>query len=214
MKVFRQVKLHGSSSQIGALREKLSEWTPTAAWRRNVQLAHNVHGAARDAVIFEYAGAEAPSAFVFLLDEPQGARVTNIVPRNTGSLSIDQYNHIATSFVHDVLSPLAEQLAIGVELGPSEKSLEDLLPASTASALRRFSTSANRATGTEHPQDAEKWDFFVILAHREHASMAPDALRRWLVEDEQWDEDLADDLVLQYESARRLLASNDEFKAA
>jgi hypothetical protein len=129
-------------------------------------------------------------------------------------LSYDQYNTIAEGFVHDVLDPLATQLAIRIELGPSEKSIEDLLPAAAASALRQFSTSANRATGTAHPQDAAKWDKFVILAHREHASMAPETLQRWLVEDEHWDDDVANELALQYESARRLLASNDGFKAA
>jgi hypothetical protein len=213
MKVFRHVKLHGSTAQLGAIREKLAQWVPTAAWRRDAEMQKR-HGSAPDAIVFEYTGAEAPSALVWLFDEPYGARVTNIVPRGAGSLSRDEYNTIAAEFVHDVVDPLASQLAVGIDLGPTDKSIEDLLPASVAAALRQFSSSANRATGAAHSQDAEKWDRFIILAHREHAELAPNLLRRWLVEDEHWDDEQAYDLSLEYESARRLLASNDDFKAA
>jgi hypothetical protein len=209
MKVFREVRLHGSTVQIEALRKKLEEWTSTTAWRR-VEAPHRTP----DAVVFEYAGAGAPSASVFLFDEPHGARLTNIVPTSTTSLSFDAYNLIAASFVRDVLAPLAQPLGVRVDLGPAEKSIDELLPAVAAAALQRFSRSANRATGTAHPQDAEKWDQFVILAHREHAAMAPSTLRRWLVEDEGWDDEQAFSLSLQYESALRLLASNESFKAA
>jgi hypothetical protein len=209
MKVFRNIKLYGPSAQIEALRKKLEEWAPIVAWHR-IEAPRNTP----DAVVFEYAGVAAPNALVFLFDEPYGARVTNIVPKRTSSLSHDEYNTIAASFVRDVLDPLATPLAVRVDLGPSERSIEDLLPVAAAAALRRFSCSANRATGTAHPQDAEKWDQFVILAYREHASMAPSTLRRWLVEDENWDDDQAYDLSLKYESALRLLASNDSFKAA
>jgi hypothetical protein len=209
MKVFRNIKLHGSSAQIGALRKKLEVWAPTAVWHW-IEAPRNTP----DAVVFEYAGAEAPRSLVFLFDEPYGARVTNIVPKTTSSLSHDEYNTIATSFVHDVLEPLATGLAVRVDPGPSEQSIEDLLPTAAAAALRRFSRSADRATGTAHPQDAEKWDRFVILAHREHANVAPSTLRRWLVEDERWDDDQASALSIAYESALRLLASNDSFKAA
>jgi hypothetical protein len=210
MKVFRNIRLYGSSVQIEALRQKLEELPPTSAWRPSAPPRNTP-----DALVFEYTGVEAPSAFVFLFDEPScGARVTNIVPESTSSLSYDEYNTIAVSFARNVLDPLATPLAVRVDLGPSEQSVEDLLPAAAAAALRRFSRSANRATGTAHPQDAEKWDQFVILAHREHASLAPSNLRRWLVEDERWNDDQAYDLSLKYESALRLLTSNDRFKAA
>jgi hypothetical protein len=213
MKTFRQIKLHGSSAQIRTLREKLAQWAPTAAWRRNVELVQSMRSAP-DATVFEHTGADAPGAFVWLFDEPYGARVTNIVPKSAGSLSHDEYNRIATGFVRDVIEPIAAQLSIRVEVGPAEKSIEAFLPASVAAALRTFSASANRATGAAHPQDAEKWDRFVILAHREHAAVAPDTLCRWLVEDEHWEEEQATELAVEYERARRLLASNDEYKAA
>jgi hypothetical protein len=211
MKTFRHIQLYGSHAQIAAFHEKLAEWVPTAAWRRNVDLRGSV---APDVSVFEYTGGEAPGACVWLFDEPYGARVTNIVPRSAGALSHDEYNTIAMGFAHDVLNPIATQLSVRIEVGPSEKSIEDLLPASVASALRQFSSSTNRSTGTAHPQDAEKWDKFVILAHRERVSMAPDTLRHLLVEDEHWDHDQALDLALKYESAQRLLESYRNFKAA
>lgn len=39
--------------------------------------------------------------------------------------------------------------------------------------------------------------------------MAPDTLRRWLAEDEHWDDEQATELAVQYERARRLLESNE-----
>lgn len=216
MKMFQHIKLYGSSAQISALHEKLAEWTPTTTWRRDEELIRQRSGSSPDAVVFEYSGPAAPGAFVWLFDEPYGARVTNIVPRTAGSLSYGEYNTIAESFVHDVLEPLAAHVAIRVDVGRAEASIDDLLPPSVARALRRFSDSANRATGAAHPQDAEKWDQFVILAYRnrEQASIAPSTLRRWLVEDERWPDEQAYELSLEYETGLRLLESNDKFKAA
>lgn len=211
MKTFRQLQLHGSRAQIAAFREKLAEFVPTPAWHRNVDLPGS---SAPDVSVFEYTGGEAPGAVVWLFDEPYGARVTNIVPKSAGALSHDEYNTIAVRFARDVLNPLAAQIPVRIELGPSEKSIEDLLPAPAALALRRFSDSANRSTGNAHPQDAERWDEFVILVHRARVSMAPDTLLRLLAEDERWEHDQALELALQYERALRLLESNDNFKAA
>ena len=169
---------------------------------------------APDVSVFEYTGGEAPGAFVWLFDEPYGARVTNIVPKSASSLSHDEYNTIAACFVRDVLTPLTTQTPVRIDLGPTQRSIDDLLPPPAALALRQFSSSANRSTGTAHPQDAEKWDKFVILAHRAQISLAPDILKRLLVEDEHRDDEQAHELALEYESARRLLESNDNFKAA
>ena len=207
MKTFRKIQLLGSRAQIAAFREKLTERVPTAAWRRNVDLRGSD---ASDVTVFEYTGEEAPGGFVWLFDEPGGARVTNIVPKSAGSLSHLEYNTIATCFVHDVLNPVATQTAVEITVGPSAKSIEDLLPASVAAALRRFSTSANRATGNAHPHDAEKWDEFVILAHEARVLVAPDTLWQLLVEDEGWNDEQALNLAVQYEGARRLLDSNTE----
>jgi hypothetical protein len=211
MKTFRQLQLYGSRAQIAALREKLAKFVPTPAWQRNVDLRGS---SAPDVSVFEYTGGDAPGAFVWLFDEPYGARVTNIVPKSASSLSHDEYNTIAECFVRDVLNPLRTQIPVRIDLEPTNRSIDDLLPAPVALALRRFSSSANRSTGTAHPQDAEMWDNFVILAHRAQVSLAPNTLERLLVEDEHWDDDQAHDLALKYASARRLLESNDNFKAA
>ncbi len=210
MKTFRQLHLYGSRAEIAAIHAKLAEFVPTAAWSLNETLRGS---SAPDVTVFEYTGADAPGAFVWLFDEPCGARVTNIVPKSAGSLSYDEYNTIATRFAEEVLAPLATP-PVEIRLGPAEKTIDDFLPAAAASALRRFSTSANRSTGSAHPQDAEKWDTFVILAYRARVSMGPDTLQRLLVEDEHWDHEQALELAIQYERALRLLESNDNFKAA
>lgn len=196
---------------MAALREELTKFVLTPAWRRNDTLPGS---SAPDVIVFEYTGEEAPGAFVWLFDEHHGARVTNIVPKRAGSLSHDEYNTIAMRFAEDVLSPIAARISVAIELGAPEKSIEDLLPGPAAMALRHFSDSANRSTGAAHPLDGEKWDTFVILVHRAGISLAPDTLQRLLVEDEHWDDDQARELAIQYERALRLLESNDNFKAA
>jgi hypothetical protein len=57
--------------------------------------------------------------------------------------------------------------------------------------------------------DRERWFDFLIALHRSGENPDVGLLERWLVEDEQWPDDIASELVSEYELARDLLSRFD-----
>lgn len=72
-------------------------------------------------------------------------------------------------------------------------------------ALRLFSGAANKATGSSHPADWQRWLKFLVAVHRTRVSIVPEKLSKWLIEDEQWPEESAQKLGFQYEFALDVL---------
>lgn len=74
--------------------------------------------------------------------------------------------------------------------------------------LRMYSDNANKQV--PHPLDQERWRRFLIEAHREKVAV-PDfgtVLREWLVEQD-WSDERAEGLAIQFECARDLLDDYD-----
>ncbi|HBP0660876.1 hypothetical protein ACSERK_16380 [Pseudomonas aeruginosa] len=145
-----------------------------------------------------------------LWQEPDGYKVSNIVPRNVGELGIDKYNAILRDFVAQVAEPASRAGGFGVELTSPNQTLDDWLDAEPAAALRRFSRLANKSTGAAHPMDKERWYAFLIAAHRASKRLDSDQLARWLVEVEAWSAGRAQDLAIDYEFALGLLEQYDQ----
>ena len=91
--------------------------------------------------------------------------------------------------------------------------LDDWLPRAAADALRRFSSLANKATGSSHPSDRERWFAFLIAAHCDRGSLNAGRLERWLIESERWPIESAQGLAVEYELALDLLEEYDRKKA-
>lgn len=72
-------------------------------------------------------------------------------------------------------------------------------------ALHNFSILANKATGSSHPRDQERWFQFIFAAYRAPQQLDIDNLMRWLVEIEGWSDEKAHDLVIEYEFGLALL---------
>lgn len=188
-------------------RRRLAAVATTGDWEHDEQAAQAVP--TLDATVFKYHGGRAPDALIWLTWERERAEVSNIVPCEAGSLTYDEYNGIAEWFTQDVLSTALAGVRVRIELGRAEEGIDDLLSVEATTALRSFSGAANKTTGAGHPMDAERWRRFVILVHIEDANLDADMLRRWLHEDEGWDEDQAFRLAIQYEQARDLLRQYD-----
>jgi hypothetical protein len=75
--------------------------------------------------------------------------------------------------------------------------------------LKAFLHGANKGVSLTHPLDIERWHAFLIRAHQEGSQLGPDTLGHWLVEKEDWPEDRASALVLEYGFARTLLSHYD-----
>lgn len=212
MKINRDLHIRGTASELAEARRRLSGVAAIASWQRDEVLAARVPTI--DATVFTYSGESAPEAHVWLTWGEDSAEVSNIVPSLAGSLTYDEYNGIAALFDQEVLRPSLGGLAVKIELGPCDEHIGDLLSKATVDALRAFSHAANKSTGTAHPNDAGRWQRFVILAHIEDASLDSEMLQRWLCEDEGWGDDEALDLAIQYERARSLLSRYDDERGA
>jgi len=146
------------------------------------------------------------SAWVYLAKWTEEVRVSNILPRKTGQLSINQYNAILEEFAERFLRPAAAKTGVSVELSDAEADLENWMTRATADKLRRFSRAANKYPGAIHPADRDAWKEFLIAAHQEDSKLEPTMLSRWFTEVEDWPEESADKLVEEYQHARELLA--------
>jgi len=150
-----------------------------------------------------------PAAGLFLTHADRRATswlyVPNIVPREVQQLSFDQYNHILNDFGVRFAKPAADSIGVRVELSSPEQSIEDWLSPESAKLLRAFSHGANKSTGSSHPMDRERWYDFLIALHSSGENPNVGLLQRWLIEEEQWADDIAFDLVSEYEFAKGLL---------
>ena len=82
------------------------------------------------------------------------------------------------------------------------------LSADTYKKLQAFVSNANKQ-GPLHPLDQDRWRDFLIAAHNEQANLAAEELEAWFNE-QGFPEDVATELVIEYEQARNLLKQYDK----
>lgn len=131
--------------------------------------------------------------------------ISNIVPREKGQLTFDEYNFILNEFHHSFIKPLQDKLNIQVTMSSDQQTLEDWISPESAEKLRRFSALANKSTGSSHPNDKERWFDFIVSIVRKDEKLDTLTLRRWLTEEGGWAPDIADELVIQYERGVALI---------
>ncbi len=142
-----------------------------------------------------------PASELFLVNSDGDLYVSNVL--SDSALTYDQYNAIVQEFHDRFAVPAARSAGVSVDLGEADFRIEDFLDPRTAKLLRSFSALANRSI--LHPLDRERWNQFVTAAHREGTKLSASMLRRWLIEEEKWSEDVASSLAVEYERARELL---------
>lgn len=147
---------------------------------------------------------------LWMFEEPYGYKVSNIVPLKVGELGIAGYNDALKDFVGDVVVPAARDTGFEYELTSGFKSIEDWADSKTATALKRFSSLANKSTGRGHPLDEKRWLEFLIAAHLNGTGLDTESLLRWLIEIEKWPAEIAQELAFEYGLSRTLLSKYDE----
>jgi hypothetical protein len=151
-----------------------------------------------------------PSATLILSQkDPATFYVSNIVPVSKHQLTHGEYNAILEDFYQRVLQPYTGPAGVTANLTGVRAELEHWMSQDTAEKLRRFSACANKGTGSAHPNDRDRWNEFVVAAHRDGSRIEASDLRRWLIEIEGWPPEVADQLALEYEYGRELLAFAD-----
>ncbi|WP_375274982.1 hypothetical protein [Methylorubrum thiocyanatum] len=212
LEVFQDLALRGPESGRSALRQALID-NAIAPWRHaedeEEDLAAHAGGEA-DVVVFQRdAGDELHAAGLVLWSRSGGYEVTNIVPREVRELGHAGYNALLQDFIDRVATPAAKQAGFSIETTSPQQSLSDWLPPAAVDALRRFSATANKATGSSHPLDRTRWFAFLLSVHGATPPLDADRLARWLVEVEGWSDDKAHDLVVEYEFGLALLDEYD-----
>ena len=212
VEVFRDLYLRGPITR----RSDLSQALIAAAkdpWYydrdRSAAIARN----ATDADILAFgrkASDDLRAAGLTLWSQEDGYYVPNIVPTETGTFSIAQYNAILANFIECVVRPVASQFDYRIDATEARQHLEDWTSADAARKLRVFSAAANKSTGASHPLDQRRWFDFVIAVHESRKTIGTDLLIYWLHEIDGWDEESAHDLADKYETALSLLQRYDE----
>ncbi len=210
--VFQDLRLRGRTLGLPNIRSALLKQA-TGPWYhaedREKQIAANSRS--DDVIVFTREKGNGIEAVDLLLwSDDLGYRVTNIVPRDVGELSIESYNATLKDFVNLVAEPASRTVEFQIEVTSARQSLNDWVSTDVADALRHFSGSANKSTGSSHPLDLQRWFRFIILSHGDSDKLGTDRLIRWLVEVENWPEDKAHDLAIQYEFGLGILEAYDK----
>jgi hypothetical protein len=217
MEVFRDLYLHGDREQVAAVIAEV-ERSLTGGWTRDSVAEEGMRSLMAGSVTYCFfctREAGRPGARVFLAEkEAVLFYVSNVVPYQQHQLSYREYNAILEEFCERFLLPHAERAGLRVELTATQADLSNWLSPPVAERLRKFSLCANKSTGSSHPSDRERWNDFVVAAHRDHSSLDAYTLRRWLIEVEGWPPEVAARLALEYEYGRELLAFSEGRRSA
>src|SRR4051794_33479684 len=148
-----------------------------------------------------------PAAMLILTQKDAGTFfVSNIIPLSKHQLEHGEYNAILEDFYERVIRPYAGPAGVTASLSRGQVDLEHWMSHDAAELLRQFSACANKGTGSSHPSDRDRWNAFVVAAHRDGSRMDAADLRRWLIEVDGWPPEVADQLAVEYEYGRELLA--------
>ena len=211
IEVFQDLHLKGTAA-LESIRSNLLAKV-RLPWRHDLEREEDLRdhaGDDEDVIVFvRDVVDDIDEAALVLWQDGAGYKVSNIVPRNVGELGIRKYNAILCDFATRIAEAAAPAGGFSVELSSSYESLDDWMDSGPADALRRFSHLANKSTGATHPRDKERWQTFLIAAHRASRRLDTDQLERWLIEVDGWSGDPARELVLEYEFALGLLDQYD-----
>jgi hypothetical protein len=215
MKVFRDLIISATTQQMAGVVAEIEKTMPPG-WERDKAAEARSRSTPvltpRVMYCFGYKMANPKdSAMVILSEKKDGTfYVSNIIPIQRHRLVHAEYNAIVEEFYFKVIKPIVERAGLMCTLTSTEEGPENWLAPEAADRLREFSASADRGTGSSHPNDRERWNAFVLVAHRTESKLDASTLMRWLVESEDWPREIAEQLALEYEYGRELL----EFEAS
>jgi hypothetical protein len=214
MKIFRDLYLRIDPDHMAATAD-LIEGSPPPGWTRDRAAEEHARAAPvlRPKPTFCFtcsAEGQRPAAMVILTEKTAGTFfVSNIVPTIKHQLGYGEYNAILEDFYDRIIRPHTGPAGVTASLTGGEVDLEHWMSHETAEILREFSACANKGTGSSHPADSDRWNAFVVAAHQNGCKMDAADLRRWLLEVDGWPPEVAEQLALEYEYGRELLAFAD-----
>jgi len=207
MKVFRDLYLHVQESIEEQFISEISNKLPQN-WSRNIENEKRLNtasGIKYYCFICEKTDRLEQASVALTRKNSNIIYVPNIVPKEFGELSKDQYNSILLDFNDKVISPICKQLTVKVEITSDNQNIEDWVSEETSIKLKSFSGAANKSTGSSHPCDQERWFAFIVSIFRHNEKLDASQLANWLIKEEGWQYDIASELASEYEQGLLLL---------
>jgi hypothetical protein len=212
MRALNDLVIRGPGPEVTAFLRRL-EGSLSGGWRRDRTLEARLHSTGvGDDRVFCFVCDDAPgrpAAALWLRPRgPDDWYASNIVPLGRRPpLSDEEYNHILGEFQSRFIEPLSRGSAVHSEVLPARIRLEYYLSPEAARRLRDFSAAANRTSLS--PSDWQRWQQFLVRAHRDESPLDTPFLEEWLAS-EGWPDEARAELARDYESTRRLLWNYDE----
>lgn len=205
MKTFRELFIHLNGFPMEALAERMTQLC-TGHWRRRPDREKEIALFGDVAYSFEYRAEDDLERAGLSLFQKEGDiwHVPNIVPLEVGQLSVDQYNRILSNFFVGIVQPAIKNTPVTGELTEDTISVRDVAGEEVDTLLKRFSSIANKSTGSAHPMDRKRWFDFILKAYKTGSRVDTGLLVGTLLE-QGWPVDAAHELAEEYELAMDLL---------
>jgi hypothetical protein len=206
MKDFRDLYIHLHGHSINDLIERLTKQC-TAPWTRAIDKEENLSLSDHKMFCFVRDTFDnLPKAALVLSDKKEGVwYIPNIVPAESGEMSVDEYNGILLDFEKLILRPARAGTKIRIKVTTDSLSIRDRAGERVEKALESFSNLANKATGGTHPSDRERWFRFLVLANHKGRELDTELVGQTLLE-HGWMPERVEKLRLEFEFAQGLLS--------
>lgn len=206
MKTYRELYIYLNGISIKEFSERLTSQCKSP-WQRRQDKEDNLNLSKEKLLCFESVDDNSIlSAGLFIF--PKGKDtwwISNIVPTRLNELNYDQYNRILEHFFENIVQPAIIGTSVEAKLTDNEINVSNVAGLEVENALIRFSSLANKSTGSSHPCDRDRWFQFILLAYKSKSNLNTDLVIRALVE-LGWSEERSIELGLQFEFAIDLLA--------
>lgn len=209
MKVFQDLEITVPGPKRDQFLSQIEDFLSNG-WKRDKDAENQEQGTMGDINFFYFVcnqtkNREAALLALFEKDETK-FYVSNIVPTIISELSYDKYNTILNDYYKSCIEHLVKELNLpSVKLTDDYQGIKDWISFESAEKLKTFSDLANKSTGSSHPSDQKRWNYFIISIIQNDDDLGSDMLSRWLIEEEGWSPDIADSLAIQFEQGLTLL---------
>lgn len=150
------------------------------------------------------------SSILFLKLETDNIQIANIIPVHKSEMSPEEYNQIIIEFEDSFVKNSPVSLSI-YSTNP-KLDLNSIVDQEIVELLQIFSDTANKYTGSAHPQDKKRWHDFIIHSYLRKSVLPSVILKNWLIEIEHWPDNIAIQLTIEYENALNILKEYDLVK--
>ena len=214
MKVFKKLIISGdteSLNEVIAYLQSLSgDWSYDE--QKSLAYANGIGEKAQNAITLGTTTKDGRNVFVWMVRRYNNIKLTNITSGQSRNLNIDEYNEIVDSLIDKIKNNC--KTVFSFEASNSDVTFDEIAGSEVATVFYDWVATCNPTTGNTHPNDAERWDDFVILCHKNKNKSKLDGyyLEKFLKEEKKfYDDSLISSLVHDFEYGLNLLSRNDRF---